>query len=134
MNTAPESTVWADPLSDGHEPAGSASAADLRHQVERTRAEMSATIDAIESRVAPRRILTRARDWLAQSANVLAARAQARTRELTIAAQAQIQRRRAEYERLRDRYPWLPAALLAGTAAAAALIALLVRFGVHAGD
>lgn len=141
MSTSPESPVWSNHFgaasgsnSDTGVPEG-ASATDLRHDIARTRSEMSGTIDAIESRLTPQRLIAQAKDSLASSASAVATQAQVRANELATGAQEQTQRLRTEFERLQATYPWLPTALLAAAGAGATtLIAVLVWMGVRARD
>lgn len=137
MSTSPESTVWSDRLSaansDGDTTGAAndgASATELRHDIDRTRAQMSGTIDAIQSRLAPQQLLTQAKDALAGSAAGVAAgvaaQAQDRSGKLAAAAQLRVARLRAEWDQMCARYPWLPIALISGAGVGSAVAALLV--------
>ena len=133
MSISPESTVWSDRLSaansDGDTTGAAndgASATELRHDIDRTRAQMSGTIDAIQSRLAPQQRVTQAKDALAGSAAGVAAQAQARSGELAAAAQLRVARLRAEWDQMCARYPWLPIALISGAGVGSAVAALLV--------
>ena len=57
------------PASNGDAPAPSAETADIRTQIEQTRTEMSRTIDAIQERLSPSRIVAEAADTAKEAAS-----------------------------------------------------------------
>ncbi len=67
MNTSAESAMASNRFSDGHDnghDTSAASATQLRHDIERTRAQMSGTIDALQAKLTPPQLLASGRDAL----------------------------------------------------------------------
>jgi hypothetical protein len=143
MSTSPENVVGSGHSEDGYNgyqpqvTGGSASPSALRHDIERTRGDMSRTIDAIQARITPSHLLDQvtstivstSREWLQRAqAGVIQARLQAGDIAYVARDQAayQIEQGRAWLDKTRRQYPWLPVAVGSAAGALTALGLALV--------
>jgi hypothetical protein len=153
MSTSPENIVGSGHSNDGYngyQPptsvagGGAASPSALRHAIERTREDMSHTIDAIEARLSPIHLLDQVTGGLTSAGQKRMQRAQAwgtqarlQASDIAYAARDQatyqMEQGRVWLDNTRRQYPWLPAAA-AGTAAALAALGLAVVWLRARGD